>query len=145
MVLCIGIGGSALGPQFVADALASTGDRMKAYFLDNTDPDSFDCVLAGIGDRLSETLTIVISKSGGTAETRNGMLEVMRAYHAAGLSFEKHGVAVTGVGSGLNKMSISGNWIACFPMWDWVGGITSITSAVASCRWPYRALILLIL
>jgi glucose-6-phosphate isomerase len=129
-ILCIGIGGSALGPQFVADALASTGDRMKPYFLDNTDPDGFDRVLAGIGDSLSETLVIVISKSGGTAETRNGMLEVMRAYHTAGLSFEKHAVAITGVGSKLDKLAISGKWIARFPMWDCVGGRTSITSAV---------------
>jgi glucose-6-phosphate isomerase len=129
-ILCIGIGGSALGPQFVADALTSSGDRMKPYFLDNTDPDGFDRVLAEIGDALSKTLTIVISKSGGTAETRNGMLEVMRAYHTAGLSFEKHAVAVTGVGSNLDKLAISGKWIARFPMWDWVGGRTSITSAV---------------
>lgn len=129
-ILCIGIGGSALGPQFVADALASTGDRMKPYFLDNTDPDGFDRVLAGIGDSLSETLTIVISKSGGTTETRNGMLEVARAYKQAGLSFEKHSVAITGVGSKLDNMAISGNWLARFPMWDWVGGRTSITSAV---------------
>jgi len=129
-ILCIGIGGSALGPQFIADALASNDDRMKPYFLDNTDPDGFDRVLAGIGDSLSETLTIVISKSGGTVETRNGMLEIMRAYRNAGLSFERHAVAVTGVGSDLDKLADSGNWIARFPMWDWVGGRTSITSAV---------------
>ena len=129
-ILCIGIGGSALGPQFVADALASTDDRMKPYFLDNTDPDGFDRVLSGIGSSLSKTLTIVISKSGGTAETRNGMLEVMQAYRKAGLSFERHAVAVTGVGSNLDNMAVSGNWIARFPMWDWVGGRTSITSAV---------------
>lgn len=129
-ILCIGIGGSALGPQFVADALTSNNDRMKPYFLDNTDPDGFDRVLDAIGESLSKTLTIVISKSGGTAETRNGMLEVARAYRKAGLSFEKHAVAITGVGSNLDKQAISGKWIARFPMWDWVGGRTSITSAV---------------
>jgi glucose-6-phosphate isomerase len=129
-ILCIGIGGSALGPQFVADALSSTYDRMKPYFLDNTDPDGFDRVLASIGDSLSKTLTIVISKSGGTAETRNGMLEVMQVYRSAGLSFEKHAVAITGVGSSLDKQASNDKWIARFPMWNWVGGRTSITSAV---------------
>ena len=129
-LLCIGIGGSALGPQFVADALASTDDKMKPFFLDNTDPDGFDRVLSAIGSNLSKTLTIVISKSGGTAETRNGMLEVMRAYRNAGLSFEKHAVTITGVGSALDNQAINGKWIARFPMWDWVGGRTSITSAV---------------
>ena len=74
-VLLIGIGGSALGPQFVADALGSASDPMDIYFFDNTDPDGFDRVLAKIGDGLAHTLVVVISKSGGTKETRNGMLE----------------------------------------------------------------------
>jgi glucose-6-phosphate isomerase len=128
--LSIGIGGSALGPQFAADALGSPADRMKPYFLDNTDPDGIDRVLEEIGDHLSETLTIVISKSGGTVETRNGMLETMRAYEKAGLPFEKHAIAITGVGSKLHDQAIEDNWLSIFPMWDWVGGRTSITSAV---------------
>jgi glucose-6-phosphate isomerase len=43
-ILLIGIGGSALGPQFVADALGSKRDPMDIYFFDNTDPDGFDRV-----------------------------------------------------------------------------------------------------
>jgi glucose-6-phosphate isomerase len=129
-VLSIGIGGSALGPQFVADALGTPKDRMKVHFLDNTDPDGFDRVFAEIGDQLSQTLTITISKSGGTAETRNGMLEAASRYTKAGLSFEKHAVAVTGVGSNLDKTAESGKWIGRFPMWDWIGGRTSELSAV---------------
>jgi glucose-6-phosphate isomerase len=129
-VLAIGIGGSALGPQFVTDALGKAKDRMVLHFLDNTDPDGFDRVLSHIGTDLAATLTIVISKSGGTVETRNGMLEVMNAYEKAGLVFEKHAVAITGVGSKLYEESLNSGWIAIFPMWDWVGGRTSITSAV---------------
>ena len=129
-VLSIGIGGSALGPQFVADALGNSKDRMSLLFLDNTDPDGFDRVLRTQGPFLAETLCIVISKSGGTVETRNGMLETMRAYKKAGLSFSRHAVAVTGVGSNLYKEAVRGDWISIFPMWDWVGGRTSITSAV---------------
>jgi glucose-6-phosphate isomerase len=37
-VLLIGIGGSALGPQFVSDALGSRRDPMDIFFFDNTDP-----------------------------------------------------------------------------------------------------------
>ena len=45
-LLSIGIGGSALGPQFIADALGSSGDdKIRPYFLDNTDPDGIDRVL----------------------------------------------------------------------------------------------------
>ena len=50
-LLVIGIGGSALGPQFVCHALGRPGrDRMKVHFFDNTDPDGMDYVLAGLGD-----------------------------------------------------------------------------------------------
>lgn len=89
----IGIGGSVLGPQFVSNALGSSKDPMKPFFFNNTDPDGFDRVLEEIGDHLSETLTIVISKSGGTRETHNGMLEAKTIYQSKGLPFEKHAAA----------------------------------------------------
>jgi glucose-6-phosphate isomerase len=130
-LLVIGIGGSALGPQFVANALGHPGtDRLVPYFFDNTDPDGMDKVLAAIGADLGRTLTIVISKSGGTKETRNGMLEAERAYTAAGLKFSKHAVAVTGARSELDQYAEKSGWLRRFPMWDWVGGRTSVTSAV---------------
>ncbi|MDD2539708.1 MAG: glucose-6-phosphate isomerase [Desulfuromonadaceae bacterium] len=129
-VLIIGIGGSALGPQFVSDALTSSSDRMKAYFLDNTDPDGIDKIFAELGTALSQTLALVISKSGSTKETRNGMLEAKVAYQQAGLDFSQHAVAVTGAGSELDRLAQNEAWVERFPMWDWVGGRTSVTSAV---------------
>ena len=128
-VLVIGIGGSALGPQFVASALGRhSSDKMRMFFFDNTDPDGMDTELEIIGDSISRTICIVISKSGGTKETRNGMLEAEAAYARAGLSFAKHAVAITMSGSELDNLS--SGWIAQFPMWDWVGGRTSELSAV---------------
>jgi glucose-6-phosphate isomerase len=129
-ILIIGIGGSALGPQFVADALSSSDDLMSPYFLDNTDPDGIDRVFAQLEKDIDRTLTIVISKSGSTKETRNGMLEAKAAYERAGLDFARHAVAVTGVDSELDRYAQKQGWIARFPMWDWVGGRTSVTSAV---------------
>jgi len=129
-VLLVGIGGSALGPQFIADALGTTTDPMKVHFLDNTDPDGFDRVFATLGDRLAQTLVVVVSKSGGTKETRNGMVEAQQAYKKLGLNFASHAVAVTGEGSELDKVAIAENWLLRFPMWDWVGGRTSVMSAV---------------
>ena len=85
-VLLIGIGGSALGPQFIADALGSVRDPMDIHFFDNTDPDGFDRVLDKIGDELGQTLAVVISKSGGTKETRNGMLEAEARFAKSGFS-----------------------------------------------------------
>ena len=129
-VLLIGIGGSALGPQFVADVLGSTRDPMDIYFFDNTDPDGFDRVLDKIDKELARTLVIVVSKSGGTKETRNGMLEAEAKFKSAGLQFGKHAVAVTGVGSDLDKYATKNGWLARFPMHDWIGGRTSVMSAV---------------
>ena len=131
-VLVVGIGGSALGPQLVADALTEARPPLAIDFLDNTDPDGIDRITARIGAELATTLTLVISKSGGTKETRNGMLEAGRAYQAQGLDFAKHAVAVTGVGSELDKHAIAQGWMARFPMWDWVGGRTSLMSAVGT-------------
>src|SRR6266404_4127428 len=129
-VLLIGIGGSALGPQFVANALGSSHDPMDIFFFDNTDPDGFDCVFDRKNDRLSQPLFVVVSKSGGTKETRNGMLEAEAAFAANGLQFVRHAVAVTGIGSDLDKYAEKNGWLARFPMYDWVGGRTSVMSAV---------------
>src|SRR3989442_3294170 len=129
-VLSIGIGGSALGPQFIAEALGTAKDPLDIYFFDNTDPNGFDRVLDKIDSELAQTIVVVISKSGGTKETRNGMLEAEARFKAAGLDFAKHAVAITGVGSDLDKHAEKSGWLKRFPMWDWVGGRTSVMSAV---------------
>jgi glucose-6-phosphate isomerase len=129
--LVIGIGGSALGPQFVADALGCPkGDKMSLYFFDNTDPDGIDRTLAALDGQLGQTLSVVISKSGGTPETRNGMLEAQAAYKAAGIDFAKHAIAITGENSKLDTVAKSEAWLDRLPMWDWVGGRTSELAAV---------------
>ena len=129
-VLLIGIGGSALGPQFVSDALGTDDDRLRLHFFDNTDPQGMDRVITDLQHRLEHTLVVVVSKSGGTAETRNGMLETEEDYRKAGLNFSQNAVAVTGVGSALDKYAEKNEWLVRFPMWDWVGGRTSVMSAV---------------
>ncbi|MEC7486777.1 MAG: glucose-6-phosphate isomerase [Verrucomicrobiota bacterium] len=129
--LIIGIGGSALGPQFVSDALGSPKqDKLSPYFFDNTDPDGIDRTLDLLDGQLGKTLVIVISKSGGTPETRNGMLEAQAAYQKNGISFARHAIAITGVGSKLDVVAKKENWLARLPMWDWVGGRTSEFAAV---------------
>jgi glucose-6-phosphate isomerase len=129
-ILSIGIGGSALGPQFVAQALGPDFPPLNIHFIDNTDPEGIDRTLAKLEDGLATTLVIVTSKSGGTPETRNGMLEVMAEFQAKGLDFPKQAVAVTGRGSHLENQALQEGWLATFPMRDWVGGRTSELSAV---------------
>lgn len=127
-LVVIGIGGSSLGPRFVAHALGGASDRLRPHFLDNTDPDGMEALFSSLP--LERTLVVVISKSGGTQETRNGMLEAEARYRRAGLDFARHAAAVTGAGSELDRRARSEGWLGVFPMWDWVGGRTSETSAV---------------
>ena len=129
-VLQVGIGGSALGPQLVADCLGTGKDKLRVHFMDNTDPDGIERILKTLRSRLKSTLVLVVSKSGGTPETRNGMLETEAAYEKLGLSFGRHAVAITGEDSKLDQYAKKGKWLKRLPMWDWVGGRTSVMSAV---------------
>lgn len=135
-VIHIGIGGSALGPMLVDDALAPDPDAegprraLTLHFVDNTDPDGVARTLARVGDDLATSLVVVVSKSGGTVETRNGLALVTEALEAAGLDLPSRAVAITVTGSKLDQLATEQGWMATFPVWDWVGGRFSLTSAV---------------
>jgi glucose-6-phosphate isomerase len=129
-LLSIGIGGSALGPQFVATALAPDRPPLQIHFIDNSDPDGIDRVLAQLAARFSTTLVSITSKSGGTPEPHNGMQEVKAAFARVGLSLGEQAIAITGRDSQLDRQAKSEGWLARFPMDDWVGGRTSEFSAV---------------
>ncbi|PIG92586.1 glucose-6-phosphate isomerase [Gloeocapsopsis sp. IPPAS B-1203] len=129
-ILSIGIGGSALGPQFVAEALAPDFPPLGIHFIDNSDPAGIDRVLTRLRNRLASTLVIVISKSGGTPEPRNGMLEVKRVYAGQNLDFSHYAIAITTPDSKLDQLAKTEKWLATFPMFDWVGGRTSEMSSV---------------
>jgi glucose-6-phosphate isomerase len=129
VVVC-GIGGSALGPLWLADAFAGRDPKAPALtVLDNTDPDGIDREIARLGS-LQDVLVVVVSKSGGTPETRNGMRELQRAFARQRHPFAAHAVAITMPGSALDQLAQQEKWRLRLPMWDWVGGRTSITSAV---------------
>ena len=125
----IGIGGSSLGPQLLNDSI-KCDNKICCYFIDNTDPDGIDSILEKLDGEFGKTLVVVTSKSGSTPEPRNAMKEVEHAYYKAGLSFHRQAIAITQEGSVLWKYANTNGWICCLPMWDWVGGRTSIFSAV---------------
>jgi len=93
-VAVLGIGGSALGTIALRTALLRPGwnalgteernGRPRLHVLDNVDP----VTIAALLDRLelARTLWVVISKSGGTAETMSQFLIVHARYAAAGLA-----------------------------------------------------------
>src|SRR5690606_14501252 len=93
-------------------------------------PDGIARILNGLGDRLRHTLGVVVSKSGGTPETRNGMLLVREEVERRGLQWASRAVAITGDDSVLHRQAKAEGWRATRPLWDWVGGRTSVTGAV---------------
>ncbi len=129
-VLWIGIGGSGLGPLLILRALQRQGAGLPFHFLDNVDPQGISRTLAALGARLRTTLVIVVSKSGGTPEPRLGMEQSRARLEAAGGHWSQQAVAVTMLGSQLDQRAEAEGWLRRFDMFDWVGGRTSITSAV---------------
>lgn len=125
-VLWIGIGGSGLGPQLIDHCLRTHTTPLRVHFLDNTDPNGIAHTLAPL--QPSKTLVVVVSKSGGTVETRNGLMAAQSHWADAGEAFATHAIAITVEGSALWKQSTQ--WRQRVRLWDWVGGRTSITGAV---------------
>lgn len=125
-MICIGIGGSDLGPRahFIAlQHLLKNGRRI--HFISNIDPDDAAAVLAGLD--LNSTLVTVISKAGTTLETRSNEEFVRSYFQKSGLSTEKHFIAVTSKSSPMDDPK---RYLTSFYIWDWVGGRYSTTSMV---------------
>jgi glucose-6-phosphate isomerase len=85
------------------------------------------------GRDLAGTLTIVVSKSGGTPETRNGMLEAAGGVSGAEPRLRKARLRRDPGGERPRPHREGAGFLARFPMWDWVGGRTSSSPRSASC------------
>ena len=66
-ILHIGIGGSALGPDLIVDALGRDADRYEVRVLSNIDGEAFDDAVLGLDP--ATTLVIAVSKTFTTVET----------------------------------------------------------------------------
>lgn len=126
----VGIGGSALGPQFLLKSQAGEDSRIVFHFLDNADPDSVHMLIRRLYAELGRTLVSAVSKSGWTPTPCRVMAELEHAYAARGLEFSRHAVATTMAETALDARAADEGWLARFPVWEWVGGRTSVTSAV---------------
>ena len=126
----LGIGGSALGPSAVQQALSHlrynelTPERRKGpkfYVEDNIDPERMASLLDVID--LKKTCFNVITKSGGTAETMSQYLILLEALkNAVGDQYADHIIATTSENSGnLIKIAKSEGY-ETFYIPDGVGG-----------------------
>lgn len=96
----IGLGGSALGPQFLARALGPRGG-VEVVFLDNLDPDALETALAPL--ERETTHVAVVSKSGGTAETLMLLGGVLRWLERSDEQLAAQLTVITGPGGGLRS------------------------------------------
>jgi glucose-6-phosphate isomerase len=126
-VVVVGIGGSYLGTEFVATALAAFADKgIRLHFLANVDIHNFGAIVAEID--LAATLWVVISKSYTTAETLANETQARTLMQEAGLDPARHLVTVTAKGSPGDDPAAAN--LQSFHMFDFIGGRYSVTSAV---------------
>merc|ERR1719424_2404650 len=134
-VLCIGIGGSYLGVEFVFEALKTDDEAAKAAkgrglkFLANVDPIDVKRALTGL--IAEETLVVVVSKTFTTAETMlnaRTVKEWLIKELGTPDCVPKHVIACS---TALEKTKAFGiDEKNVFGFWDWVGGRFSCWSAV---------------
>jgi len=129
-VLWIGIGGSGLGPLLIVDSLKKSSVGLNFSFIDNIDPFLIKEKLLEINDRLSRTLFVIVSKSGGTPEPRIAMDIIRKNIEGKGINWPSQAIAITMSGSKLYQKASEEDWLKIFDLPDWVGGRTSITSSV---------------
>src|SRR4030095_5483992 len=100
----LGMGGSSLGPEVLAQSFGACSGFSRLQVLDSTDPAQIRHLESTID--LERTLFIVSSKSGGTLEP-NIFKQYFwdRAKAALGEAVAEHFVAVTDPGSSLEKMA----------------------------------------
>ena len=99
----LGMGGSSLGPEVLAETFPKKAGFPKLHVLDSTDPAQVRAMEKTVD--LAKTLFIVSSKSGGTTEP-NVMKDYFFARVAETIGAEKAGhrfIAVTDPGSSLEK------------------------------------------
>ena len=137
-VVILGIGGSALGPIALRTALlapdwnaltdAERGSRPRLHVLDNVDPHRIDALLGRL--KLERSLFVVISKSGGTAETMAQYLVVRERLVQQTKDVAAHLVFVTDPKNGALRAIAGREGISALDIPPAVGGRYSVLTPV---------------
>ncbi len=124
----LGMGGSSLGPEVLAETFAKKAGFPKLHVLDSTDPAQVRNLQASID--IANTLFIVSSKSGGTTEP-NVMKDYFFARVREAIGADKAGhrfIAVTDPGSSLEKVATKQGFARIFHGDPTIGGRYSVLS-----------------
>jgi glucose-6-phosphate isomerase len=129
-IVVLGIGGSALGTICLQHALGHLHKQSEPslHVLDNIDPE-FIAEIEDVID-LSETLFIVISKSGGTAETLSQYFYFSQKVEQSDLDHNEHFVFVTDPTEGFLRQIAAQKVTTTFDLPSNVGGRFSVLTAV---------------
>ena len=126
-VLLLGMGGSSLGPEVLAETFGRQERFPELLILDSTDPAQIAALHARVD--LTRTLCIVSSKSGGTLEPN-----IFKAYFwdamqkAVGDKAGRHFVAVTDPGSKMQRVAEADGFRRVFMGDPAIGGRYSVLS-----------------
>ena len=124
----LGMGGSSLGPEVLAQTFAKKPGFPKLHVLDSTDPAQVRSLQAKVN--IANTLFIVSSKSGGTTEP-NVMKDYFFARVSEAIGADKAGhrfIAVTDPGSSLEKVAAKQGFARIFHGDPTIGGRYSVLS-----------------
>ncbi len=130
--LLLGIGGSALGPRAMLEALKpfyNLKNSPKIFIYDNVDPATLTSILSIID--LKKTIVNVVTKSGSTVETMASFLILMNALKKAHKDeFSKWIVATTDPEKGILRETALKEGFKTLPIHPDVGGRFSVLSPV---------------
>jgi transaldolase/glucose-6-phosphate isomerase len=124
----LGMGGSSLGPEVLAETFSRKPGFPKLHVLDSTDPAQVRTLESTID--IAKTLFIVSSKSGGTTEP-NVMKDYFFARVSEAIGADKAGhrfIAVTDPGSSLEKVATKQGFARIFHGDPTIGGRYSVLS-----------------
>jgi transaldolase/glucose-6-phosphate isomerase len=124
----LGMGGSSLGPEVLAETFGKQPGFPKLHVLDSTDPAQVRALQASIN--IANTVFIVSSKSGGTTEP-NVMKDYFFARVSEAIGADKAGhrfIAVTDPGSSLEKVATRQGFARIFHGDPAIGGRYSVLS-----------------
>lgn len=124
----LGMGGSSLGPEVLAETFPKKSGFPKLHVLDSTDPAQVRAMEKTVD--LKKTLFIVSSKSGGTTEP-NVMKDYFFAQVSKAIGADKAGhrfIAVTDPGSSLEKVATKQGFARIFHGDPAIGGRYSVLS-----------------
>lgn len=126
-VLHLGIGGSELGPALAVEALAAhRSGGLAVHFVANVDGHALAPRLAELDPET--TLVVVASKTFTTEETRKNAESTASWLRRGGGAVADQMVAITARPEAAAALGIAPENV--LPIWDWVGGRTSLWSAV---------------